>query len=73
MSKFPSFEYKKMIFHNVKDNLFQTDKFGDKLIYKFENGKYYLVKDERLSTVISLSECTSNNTQSYINNDNNWK
>ena len=73
MSKLSSFEYKKMIFHNVKDNLFQTDRFGDKLVYKFENGKYQLVKDERLSSVISLSECTSNNPQSYINDDNNWK
>jgi hypothetical protein len=24
MSKLPSFEYKKMIFHNVRDNLFQS-------------------------------------------------
>ena len=42
MSKLPSFEYKKMIFHNVKDNLFQTDRFGDKLIYKYEifNSKF---------------------------------
>jgi len=39
MIKLPSFEYKKMIFHNVKDNLFQTDKFGNKLIYKYENGR----------------------------------
>ena len=73
MSKLPSFEYKKMIFHNVKDDLFQTDRFGDKLVYKFENGKYHLVKDERLSSVISLAEGTSNNPQSYINDDNNWK
>ena len=73
MSKLPSFEYKKIIFHNVKDNLFQTDIFGDKLIYKYENGEYHLVKDERLSSVISLSECTSNDPQSYINDDNNWK
>lgn len=68
-----SFKYKGMIFHNVKDNLFQTKRFGDKLIYKYESGKYLLVKDERLSTVISLEECTSNNPQSYINDDNNWK
>lgn len=47
MSKLNSFKYKGMIFHNVKDNLFQTEKFGDKLIYKFENDKYHLVKDER--------------------------
>lgn len=72
MNKLPSFEYKKMIFHNVRDNLFQTDRFGDKLIYRFENEKYHLVKDERLS-VIPLSECTSDNPQSYINDDNNWK
>ena len=75
MSKLHSFEYKKMIFHNVKDNLFQTDRFGDKLIYKYENGKYHLVKDERLSSVIPLSEIHSDNpqSQSYINDDNNWK
>jgi hypothetical protein len=48
-----------MIFYNVKDNLFQTDKFGDKLIYKYEDGKYHLIKDERLSSIIPLSECTS--------------
>ena len=72
MSKLPSFEYKKMIFHNVKDNLFQTDRFGDKLIYKFENGKYRLVKDERLSNVISSNEL-SKNPFSYCNDDNNWK
>ena len=62
-----------MIFHNVKDNLFQTDKFGNKLIYKYENGQYHLVRDERLSSVISISECTSINPQSYANDDNNWK
>lgn len=73
MSKLPSFKYKKMTFHNVKDNLFQTDKFGDKLIYKFENGKYHLEKDERLSFVISLDECTSNKSQNITNDDNNWK
>ena len=72
MSKLPSFEYKKMIFHNVKDNLFQTDKFGDKLIYKFENGKYHLVKDERLSSVIGTDEvCGIPN--SMFNNDYWWK
>ena len=42
-------------------------------VCRFENGKYHLVKDERLSSVISLAECTSNNPQSYINDDNNWK
>ena len=47
MSKLNSFEYKGMIFHNVKDNIFQTDRFGDKLIYKFENGKYHLVNYPR--------------------------
>ena len=56
MSKLPSFKYKGMIFHNVKDNLFQTEKFGDKLIYKFENDKYHLVKDQRLSDVITSDE-----------------
>lgn len=72
MSKLASFEYKKMIFHNVKDNLFQTDRFGDKLVYKFENGKYHLVKDERLSNVISSGEL-SKNPYNYWNDDNNWK
>ena len=72
MIKLPSFEYKKMIFHNVKDNLFQTDKFGDKLIYKYENGQYHLVRDERLSSVITLDEI-SKNPFSYHNDDNNWK
>jgi len=73
MNKLPSFEYKKMMFHNVKANLFQTDRFGNKLVYKYENAKYHLVRDERLSSVISISECTSNNPQSYTNDDNNWK
>jgi hypothetical protein len=72
MSKLPSFEYKKMIFHNVKDNLFQTDRFGDKLIYKFENGKYHLVKDERLSSVIGINEINGN-PNSISNNDYWWK
>ena len=63
---------------NKKGKVFENNDthvkvWGDKLIYKFENGKYHLVKDERLSSVISLSECTSNNPQSYINDDNNWK
>lgn len=71
MSKL-SFKYKNMIFHNVKDNLFQTDRFGDKLVYKFENGKYHLVKDERLLNVISPDEL-SKNPLSYCNDDNNWK
>lgn len=73
MNKLPSFRYKEMIFHNVKDNLFQTKRFGDKLVYKYENGKYLLVKDERLSSVIPPSECMNNNPQSYANDDNNWK
>jgi hypothetical protein len=72
MRKLPSFEYKKMIFHNVKDNLFQTEKLGDKLIYKFENGKYHLVKDERLSSVIGVDE-VSGNPNSMCNNDYWWK
>ena len=72
MSKLNSFEYKGMIFHNVKDNLFQTDRFGDKLIYKFENGKYHLVKDERLSAVITSDEL-SKNPNSLCNNDYWWK
>jgi hypothetical protein len=69
MSKLPSFKYKEMIFHNIKDNLFQTDKFGDKLIYKFENGKYHLVKDERLPDVIKIDELSN----SIYNNDYWWK
>ncbi len=64
------FKYKNMIFYNVKDNLFQTDKFGDKLIYKYENGKYHLVKDERLSFIIPLSECTS---KDHLNDYYIWK
>ena len=72
MSKLNSFEYKGMIFHNVKDNIFQTDRFGDKLIYKFENGKYHLVKDERLSAVITSDEL-SKNPNSLCNNDYWWK
>lgn len=72
MSKLPSFEYKKMVFHNVKDNLFQTERFGDKLIYKFENGKYHLVKDERLSSVIGIDE-VNRDPNSICNNDYWWK
>ena len=72
MSKLNSFKYKGMIFHNVKDNLFQTDRFGDKLIYKFENGKYHLVKDERLSAVITSDELFKN-PNSICNNDYWWK
>ncbi|HLW09617.1 MAG TPA: hypothetical protein VKX35_04400 [Fermentimonas sp.] len=72
MSKLSSFKYKGMVFHNVKDNLFQTDKFGDKLIYRFEDGKYHLVRDERLSNVIGIDE-VSRNPFSYCNDDNNWK
>lgn len=72
MGKLPSFKYKGMIFRNVKDNLFQTDRFGDKLIYKFEDGKYHLVKDERLSSIITLEE-VSKNPNSICNNDYWWK
>ena len=72
MSKLPSFKYKGIVFHNVKDNLFQTDEFGDKLIYRFENGKYHLVKDQRLSDVIEIDEIT-NNSNSICNNDYWWK
>ena len=60
MSKLNSFKYKGMTFHNTKDNLFQTEKFGDKLIYKFENEEYHLVKDERLSAVITSDELFKN-------------
>jgi hypothetical protein len=72
MSKLPSFKYKGMIFHNVKDNLFQTDEFGDKLIYKFENGKYHLIKDQSLSDVIGINEL-SKNPNSICNDDYWWK
>ena len=43
-----------------------------KLIYKFENGKYHLVKDQRLSDVIGIDEI-SNNPNSLCNNDYWWK
>ena len=72
MRKLPSFKYKKMIFHNTKGNLFQTEKFGDKLIYKYENETYYLVKDERLSSIISSDEVRGN-ANSVHNNDHWWK
>ena len=72
MGKLSSFKYKGMVFHNVKDDLFQTDRFGDKLIYRFEDGKYHLVKDKRLSNVIGIDE-VSRNPFSYCNDDNNWK
>ena len=72
MSKLPSFEYKKMIFHNVKDNLFQTERFGDKLVYELKNGKYHLVRDERLSSVITSDEVYSN-PNSICANDYWWR
>jgi len=72
MSKLPSFKYKGMIFHNVKENLFQTEKFGDKLVYEYKNGKYYLIKDERLSSTIGSDELSSN-PNSVCNNDYWWK
>lgn len=72
MNKLSSFKYRGMIFHNVKDNFFQTDRFGDKLIYEYKDGQYHLLKDERLSSTISLSEFCEN-PYSYCNNDNNWK
>lgn len=61
-----------MIFHNVKDNLFQTERFGDKLVYEFKNGKYHLVRDERLSSVITSDEVCSN-PNSICANDYWWK
>ena len=72
MSKLPSFKYKGMIFHNVKDTLFQTDRFSDKLIYEYKNEEYHLVKDERLSSIISLDEINGN-PNSICNNDYWWK
>ena len=72
MIKLNSFRYKGMIFHNTIGNLFQTEEFGDKLIYELKCGKYHLIKDERLSQVIDLKEISSN-PQSYYNDDNNWK
>lgn len=56
MKKLPSFKYKGMIFHNTKDNFFQTDRFGAKLIYEKVGEQYHLIKDERLSPVIGLDE-----------------
>jgi hypothetical protein len=72
MSKLPSFKYKKMIFHNVKDNLFQTERFGDKLIYEYKNEEYHLIRDERLPDVIGIDEL-SNNPNFICNNDYWWK
>jgi hypothetical protein len=72
MNKLPSFKYRGMIFHNVNDNLFQTDMFGDKLIYERKDERYHLVRDERLPAVIPPSEL-SKNPYSYCSNDNNWK
>lgn len=71
--KLPSFKYKGLVFHNVHDNVFHSETFGDKLVYELKNNEYHLIKDERLSEVISLKECISNNSQSYFNDDNNWK
>jgi len=65
MSKLPSFKYKKMIFHNVKDNL-------DKLIYEYKNEEYHLIRDERLPDVIGIDEL-SNNPNFICNNDYWWK
>jgi hypothetical protein len=70
MSKLPSFKYKKMIFHNVKDNLFQTERFGDKLIYEYKNGEYHLIRDERLSTTFGTEVVCSN--PNSINADEYW-
>lgn len=72
MSKLPSFKYRDMIFHNVKDNLFQTDEFGDRLIYEYRNNAYHLVKDERLSSIIRPDE-VNRNPDSVCNNDYWWK
>lgn len=70
--KLPSFIYKKLIFHNVKDNIFHSEKFGDKLIYEWKDEAYHLVRDERLSSVIPLEEVCSN-PNSICNNDYWWK
>ena len=70
--KLNSFKYKGMIFHNVKDNLFQTDRFGDKLIYEKIGEEYHLVKDERLSAVITSDELFKT-PNSICNNDYWWK
>lgn len=72
MRKLPSFKHKGMIFHNVKDNLFQTEKFGDKLIYELKNKDYHLMKDQRLSNTISSDELF-NNPNSICNDDYWWK
>lgn len=72
MGKLNSFRYKGLTFRNTNNNIFQTDKFGDKLIYELKGNNYHLIKDERLSPVISLAE-VSRNPNSYHNDDNNWK
>ena len=46
-NKLPSFKYNGLVFHNVYGNLFQTKEFRDKLIYKWENGEYHLIRDEK--------------------------
>jgi hypothetical protein len=46
MSKLNSFKYKGMIFHNVKDNLFQTEKFGDYWVEWISAGGYIAVKND---------------------------
>jgi hypothetical protein len=61
-----------MIFHNIKNNLFQTERFGDKLIYEYKNGEYHLIKDERLSSIIGSDEIDKN-PNSIFNNDYWWK
>ena len=65
-----SFKYKGLVFHNVKDNLFQTDKFGDKLVYELKNNNYHLIVDKRLNEIISTDEICSN--PSSMNADDYW-
>jgi len=66
------FYYKGMKFIEVSHNVFHSEKFGDKLIYEYKNGNYHLVRDERLSSVISLDEINSNPNM-FCNNDYWWK
>jgi hypothetical protein len=66
------FEYKGLRFIEVAPNIFHSVDFGDKLIYEYKENKYYLIKDERISEVISLEECNGN-PNSISNNDYWWK
>jgi hypothetical protein len=66
------FYYKGMKFIEVSPNIFHSEKFGDKLIYEYKNREYHLIKDERLSSTISINEVCSN-PNSINANDYWWK